>query len=448
MRRSLIVASCAAFVLAACTAGGGSSAPSGPVQTISSGGSHAPVTLTVWDYFTEREQSNFTQVLQQFHKVYPWIKVNLVPGKQFADYVRGINSNQPFDVAVDAGPDNVGKYCSTGAFLNLAPYLKASGIDTAKTFPPAALRYTNYGGVQCALPLLTDAYGLYYNKDMFAAAHIDGPPKTMSEFTADAKKLTVFNSDGTIKVAGFMPLSSFYENYNMYNGLPWNTTWYNKDGTAAFGTDPSWQTMMNWDKSLESYYGGYDNLQKFYAAAGGANSEWGPSQAFETGKVAMSYDGEWREAFIQNDKAKINYGTAPVPVADDESQIYGAGQVGGTIIGIPRTVQHPAEAWALVKFLSTNTKSLETMADLLKNVPTTYAALKDPVLSKDPKFVTFMNMFKNPNSHFYPLTTAGTSAADALGSLTDKWEAGQVPDLQKGLQQLDDQVNSQLQLAG
>ena len=32
--------------------------------------------------------------------------------------------------------------------------------------------YTQYEGNQCALPLLSDAYGLYYNKDMFAAAGI------------------------------------------------------------------------------------------------------------------------------------------------------------------------------------------------------------------------------------------------------------------------------------
>src|SRR5205823_1340306 len=40
----------------ACTSGGGgaSSAPSS-VATIDPSGSHAPVTLTVWDYFSERE---------------------------------------------------------------------------------------------------------------------------------------------------------------------------------------------------------------------------------------------------------------------------------------------------------------------------------------------------------------------------------------------------------
>ena len=32
--------------------------------------------------------------------------------------------------------------------------------------------------VQCALPMLTDAYGLYYNTDLLAKAGIIEPPKT------------------------------------------------------------------------------------------------------------------------------------------------------------------------------------------------------------------------------------------------------------------------------
>jgi ABC-type sugar transport system, periplasmic component len=31
------------------------------------------------------------------------------------------------------------------------------------------------------MPFLADAYGLYYNKKMFAAAGIANPPKTFSE---------------------------------------------------------------------------------------------------------------------------------------------------------------------------------------------------------------------------------------------------------------------------
>jgi multiple sugar transport system substrate-binding protein len=446
MKRLIASVGAAMLLTVACTAGGGgnTSAP----KDVSTSGSHSPVTLTVWDYFTERELKNLTEVISLFNKQYPWIHVDLVPGKSLSDYVRGITSGQTIDVAIDIGPDNVAKYCATGAFQDLGPFIQASGLDMSKIFPPAALKYTGYKGTQCSLPLLTDAYGLYYNKDMFAAAHIDGPPKTLSEFTADVKKLTKFNADGTIKVAGFVPLAGFYENGNLYNGLPWNTTWYSSDGKSAFSSDPMWAQMMQWAKDQVGIFHGYDNLKRFFAKIGGANSEWSSAQAFEQGKVAMAFDGEWRTSFIENDKAKINYGTAPFPTADNQTEIYGAGQVGGTVIGIPRTAAHPNEAWALVKFLTTNTKAVETLAELLKNVPTTYESLKDPKLVGDPHFKTFLSIFQNPNSRFYPLTTAGTAAADALATFVDTWQAGNVQDLQQGLQKLTEQVDQQLQLGG
>ena len=47
---------------------------------------------------------------------------------------------------------------------------------------------------------------------LFAKAGIKHPPRTISELTADAKKLTVRDSKGNIKVAGFDPVVGFYEN--------------------------------------------------------------------------------------------------------------------------------------------------------------------------------------------------------------------------------------------
>ena len=39
----------------------------------------------------------------------------------------------------------------------------------------------------------------------------------------------------------------------------------------------------------------------------------------------MNIDGEWRVAFIKNEHPELNYGTAPMPVADAQPDLYGAG---------------------------------------------------------------------------------------------------------------------------
>ena len=59
--------------------------------------------------------------------------------------------------------------------------------------------------MRSAAPRAT-VYGFYYNKKMFKAAGLTSPPKTMSQLTAYAKKLTKKNSDGSIKVAGYNPV--------------------------------------------------------------------------------------------------------------------------------------------------------------------------------------------------------------------------------------------------
>ena len=67
--------------------------------------------------------------------------------------------------------------------------MQQDGIDPS-IFPAAAQYYTQYDGVRCSLPILADAYGFYYNKDLLAKAGLSAPPKTVTELTTIAKKLT------------------------------------------------------------------------------------------------------------------------------------------------------------------------------------------------------------------------------------------------------------------
>src|SRR5215813_11396165 len=92
-----------------------------------------------------------------------------------------------------------------------APYISRDKI-ILNDIPTPVRNYTAYQGKRCTMPFLADAYGLYYNKKMFAAAGIANPPKTLTELATDAKALTKLNGDGSIKVAGFDPLYGFYEN--------------------------------------------------------------------------------------------------------------------------------------------------------------------------------------------------------------------------------------------
>ena len=443
MKRGLIGLAVAAMVAVSCTATGSSSVT--PVNT-SSGATHAPVTINVWSFYNGREFQQYDSVLADFHTLYPWITVNHTPNKSDAEIVQGINGGSPPDMTISQGPDNVAKFCSTGAMQDLTPFLQADGTDISKIIPAQALRYTSYNGDQCTLPVLSDAYGLYYNNAMFQAAHITSPPKTLSELEADAKKLTQFNPDGSIKVAGFMPLHAFYENANFFLGNFSGSKWYDANGKSAFASDPTWAAMLQWQKTMiTDVYGanGVHLLQDFFAGLGGANSEWGPAQGFDIGKVAMACDGEWRTAFIKQYQPKLSYSTAPMPVLDSIASTYGRGQIGGDVVAIPRGAPNAAAAWLLVKYLATNTSAELKLAYALGNVPTTFDALSTTKQASDPHFKPFLDVFSNPISDFKQLTPLGDADQTMWSNFVDNWEAGKVPDLQAGLQSLATQIDQQ-----
>ena len=443
MRRRLIGLAVLALLAAACTAGGGSS---GPVQTVDPNANHAPVTLTVWSDFSARELGVVTNGLKLATKKYPWLTVKHVGSKDDQAIQRAINGGTPPDVAISFTPDNAARYCATGAWQDLNPFLQSSKVDKNKVWPAGVFSYTSFEGKQCALPMLTDAFGLYYNTDLFKAKGISSPPKTMSELTDMAKKLTEYNPDGSIKVAGFVPLFGFYGSLTVDTlSHAYGAKWYDDALKPTLTSDPNWAKMFTWQKAMVDAIG-YDKLQKFAAKLGGANSEFSAQNGFETGKIAMMMDGEWRNAFIEGDKSKVNYATAPFPVDADQADLYGSGQIGGTIAGIPKGVKHAAESWLLLQFMTTDNSYLTTLAHGLKNVPSTTEALKDQQLQNDPHFKTFMDIFANAKSTFKPITPIGQTDTDLLGTFAEKWQAGKVSDLQGGLKGIDDQIAKQIQL--
>jgi len=395
-----------------------------------------PANITIWTPFVDPELITFKKVVKDFETKNPGIHVKVIGGTNDDKIVAAIRGGNAPDVAQSFTSDNTGVFCPSGAWIDLGSYMQKDGVKDS-IFPAAPRDYSKFEGKRCALPMLADAYGLYYNKTLLAKAGYKSPPKTISELTAMAKKLTQRDSSGKLKVVGFNPFPSWYENVPAHFGPSWGANWVDGGGNSNLNT-PAWADQLRWQKSLIDWYG-YDNLVRFNAGAG---DEFSASNAFETGKVAMHMDGEWRVAFLKREHPELKYGTAPFPVADDKADLYGAGYTTGSIIGIPKTSKHKDQAWLLVKYLGTNPTALAELSNGIQNVPTTSASLKSPALKPLPGFQTFLDVFGNKNTTTTPITRIGAANQETFQSFIAKYLSGSKKDLEGGLKNTDEQIDA------
>jgi multiple sugar transport system substrate-binding protein len=401
------------------------------------------VTITFWHgWSAPNEVKAINANIKAFEKLHPNIHVKVqgnITDDKINQALRAGGSNAP-DVVSSFTTDNVGKFCSSNALADLAPFLAKSGVDAAKTFPKPMLEYTQFKGKRCTLPLLGDAYGLYYNKTAFKAAGITSPPKTLSEFKADAIRLTK-TEGGSYSQLGFMPDFHGYESTPTHLAAQWGVKYFDASGKSDVAKDPGFAAMFKWQQDMVKTLGGFAELEKYRAGFG---DEWGAKNPFHTGQVAMAIDGEWRAAMAKDAGAKFGIGVAPFPVPDDQASTYGKGYLSGTIIGIANTSAKKNAAWELVKYMTTDTDAVVSFANAIHNVPSTYAALKSPKLSGDPLFRTFVQIAQNPDSTTTPASVNGGTYQLTLQDFGYAYESGKQTDLGTGLNGVDAQVDKDI----
>ncbi|MET9294288.1 ABC transporter substrate-binding protein [Streptomyces sp. NPDC003077] len=401
-----------------------------------------PVTLKFWHgWSADGEVKAINDSIERFEDLHPNIKVEATGN------VSDATMNQALRAGGDEAPDvvssfttnNVGQYCSSGMWVDLDPFMKRTGMVKEKVFPKTLLDYTRYKGTQCALPLLADAFGMYYNKDAFEEAGISRPPRTMSELKRDAAKLTKRKKNGDLERAGFMPNFRLYQNSPDRFFAQWGPEYFDAKGKSRLAKEPAVKDFYRTTGELVRSQGGFDALEKLRASFG---DEMSSQNGFLTGKLAMHLDGEWRGLMLNDAKAKFAWGTAPLPVPDDRADTYGRGFLTGTVAGIAHSSKHQNAAWELVRFLTADTDQVVRFANAIHNIPSTYAALKSPKLDADPTFRSFLDIMANEHSTALPPSTNGGQYVVSFMDFSYSVEAGKVRDIDKGLRELDAQINA------
>jgi multiple sugar transport system substrate-binding protein len=299
----------AAAALAAC--GGGKSAGEAaggakPSATFSGGYDGPPVTLSYWNGFTGGDGPFMKQMVADFMKEHPKIKVqsNTV---QWADYYQRV----PAAVTAGKGPDvgvmHVDQLATNAARKVIVPVddlAKALGLSESD-FTPDVWKAGIYQDARYGIPLDVHSLAMYWNKDRFSKAGISAPPKDNDTYMAALDKLKSAGNTTPF----WMP--SKWPAHLMFLSLLWQNGGqpYAADGSKATFDSEEGVTALQWM---------VDVIDKGYSPKNVAiDSQY---VAFKNNKVDVTWDGIWQINDLKG--AKMPFGIAPIPVIGKQNAVW------------------------------------------------------------------------------------------------------------------------------
>lgn len=399
-----VVLACTAIVLAACSGSSNSG-------TSASGVVH----LTMWQQWGGgHEETALKAAIKQYESLHPKIQISETPVKNDAKVLSAISGGNPPDI-IDLGTTlELGAWATQGAITPLNSYISAGKLDTSQ-YVPSALKPVTINGKIYALPFMDFTTGLLYNKKLFAAAGLNKPPATLQDLTADAKKLTKQGPNGTITQLGFAPnwpgpdegqvcpLESY--------GWLFGGQWYNPATKKLTPQDPANVAALSWETSFVRQYG-VNNIGNFLGSSGAYLTA---SDPFESGKLAMVYDGPWALAYIESNVPKLapSIGVAPFPAPAGQAQNTGTSFIDTNPQIIPRGAAHPQQAFDFIKWLTTNPQLASSFANLVANLPQLKNVPQFP-LEKNPGFSFFMRNGASSHVHVWPQLSVSSEYAAKL----------------------------------
>ena len=417
----------------------------------------APRTVTVWSPYQSGNLAMWDAAIKRIEVANPGLTIKSVGNIDMAKSLAAINAGNGPDVSVSNGNGNLGWFCGTGAWQKLNTLIAgANGIDMKSTFNAAAVSSSISNNVRCALPLYSEVFAFFYNKDLLAKAGFANPPKTTTDLFAMSQKLTTFNADGSIKTAGFVPWAGYYgfDMDSMWLGQMFGAKWYGGDRSAAFASDPKWAEAFNWQHDfIAKIFGGGDFdkgsklLTKFVAGRGG---EWGTDHDFMTGRVAMKWDANWMapmfctgDDWTMADKctAKVNFGITGFPTSPKNAAAYGSGVVGQGQMGISKGSKNVKDAWIVMKALATDTK-LAAAWDAANGSPSSLLAKAARPASYPTWYQPIYDVVSNPKSAYHVVKNTGEHLEESLvQNLMASWQAGDTANIKTALADLATKVD-------
>lgn len=266
--------------------------------------------ITVWSGYPELGPF-YQHVADGMKAKYPDLKVTIEPialREHEKRVALGLTSGLEGVTVIELPGSTASRYLEAGLFPTPPEAVQAFVKDPAN-FGQFFIDSASKDGQVYGVPLFRGQGSLFYNTDMFAAAGLTEPPKTMAEYTDYASKLTQRDAAGNPTVSGWsLRLSGggqgiaekFWINLFQYGG---NVLVQTPDG--------KWKADFANDAGVKTLHQYLENVHKLKNVTVEMPAD---AEAFERGQTAMFIRESWVIGDIKAKAPDLKYATAPLPV--------------------------------------------------------------------------------------------------------------------------------------
>jgi multiple sugar transport system substrate-binding protein len=332
----------------------------------------------------------------------PDAKLTIVHAQDGDKFLTAINAGTPPDVFFTWDQSGkVGSWITSGLLLPLDDHMASGGISK-DDFPKGMLDQAAYDGKIYGIPMLADAFQLWYRPDLMKEAGISEPPKTIEDYWAFGEKLTKKDAGGKITRLGATipsgwPMLSWCVSYG---GEIWdpNTKQVTPDHPGILA---AWEDLAaQWKK--------YDpaQLDLFNSSLGAGFSAEDP---FLKDKFAIKSDAEWNADIIRSNvpnwKRGEQFEVTNHPYPASKPELANNVDLETYPVIIPYNAKQKDLGWKAMAAMN-DTEFVVWWSTLLVNLPQSKKALADPRVQAIPGLDINAKILLEEKNNFRPFFTA------------------------------------------
>ena len=406
-------------------------------------------TFTYWSAFTGDSATWDQERIDAFNEAYA--DLGIVCDVQFVPDGAGINNgklisaisggNAP-DLLITDNPTSAYQYAAEGSFMELDKILEEIGLKVDGFFP-GCKDVMYYEGKCYLVPQDTNVILLYYRPDIAKECGLDpdNPPATLDELNAWSDAMTVANSSGGYDRFGLIP---WLDSGNDAFVIPYifGANPYDAEAGKINLTDDQMIKYMTW---VQEYAAKYDP-EKINAFTSGLGGMFSPDHPFMTGKVGMTFTGNWFSEALRQYAPDIEYRVCPVPVPDGgrvKSSTFGC-----NVFAIPYgTDEKQAELASLfIRFCEQGSVNEDNFAQW-RSIPVMDAAFDDVSLTKngDAMYALEREIANSPENGIPALCAVSAELSTQFQTIREKLIYNTSLSVKDELQALQDQMQLQLE---